>query len=267
MPGARPDTSDGEYLGAAGRALARALDPVLFAADCGLTAPDPWQRELLRSDARRMLLNIHRQGGKSTIAGILGLHAALFEAPCLVLILAPALRQSAELIRTVKEMHGRLDGVPELAMESVTRLELSNASRLIALPGSESTVRGYSAPRMVIIDEAARVTDDLIGAAMPMLATVPSGRVIGLSTPARRRGWFFEQWTGGGDRWQRVALRADENPRIDPGFLEEQRKELGELRYRQEYLNEFVDDGASAFSSILIAQAFTREVPYVRIFS
>jgi hypothetical protein len=35
--------------------LARALDPSLIAADVGLTL-DPWQRELMRSTAQRVLI-------------------------------------------------------------------------------------------------------------------------------------------------------------------------------------------------------------------
>ena len=42
--------------------LSRALDPVLFAQDCGLT-PDPWQADLLRSTAPRVLELCARQTG------------------------------------------------------------------------------------------------------------------------------------------------------------------------------------------------------------
>jgi hypothetical protein len=257
----RPD----DDLALAGRDLARALDPGLFAADCGLDALDPWQAEVLAADeARRILLNVHRQGGKSTIAGILGLHSALFEAPSLAVVLAPSLRQSTELVRTVKAMLGRLEGgAPEIALESLTRIELASGSRLVALPGAGAgaTIRGLSAVRTLIIDEASRVSRELIAAALPMTATVPAARVIGLSTPAGRHAdnWFFQQWHHG-EGWLKVRFTGEENPRISGEFLEQQRRELGELLYRQEWLCEFVDDNTAAFSSELIERCFRRDV-------
>jgi phage terminase large subunit-like protein len=48
-----------------------------------------------------VLLNCSRQSGKSTIAGILALHCALYQPGSLVLVLAPALRQSQELFGKV----------------------------------------------------------------------------------------------------------------------------------------------------------------------
>ena len=59
-------------------------------------------------------------------------------------------------------------------------MELANGSRIISLPGSEKTVRGYSAVSLVIMDEAARVPDELLQAVRPMLATT-SGRFIALA--------------------------------------------------------------------------------------
>ena len=80
--------------------LALALDPVLMAQAVGLE-PDPWQVRLLRSSSDRILLNCCRQSGKSTMAAILVLHAALYQPGGLVLLLSPALRQSQELFRKV----------------------------------------------------------------------------------------------------------------------------------------------------------------------
>ena len=55
-------------------------------------------------------------------------------------------------------------------------------------------MRGFSGVSLLIIDEAARVPDDLYYAVRPML-TVSQGRLILLSTPHGRQGFFFEAWT------------------------------------------------------------------------
>src|SRR5438045_3435420 len=63
--------------------LARALDPVLLAEQAGLV-PDPWQAQVLRSTAARVLLLCSRQAGKSTITSILAVHSALYDPGALV---------------------------------------------------------------------------------------------------------------------------------------------------------------------------------------
>src|SRR5262249_58654916 len=70
-------------------------DPTQLLTLAGLR-PDEWQQQLLRSQALRILLLCARQTGKSTAAAALALCVALFEAPALVLLLSPTLRQSAE---------------------------------------------------------------------------------------------------------------------------------------------------------------------------
>ena len=53
--------------------------------------------------------------------------------------------------------------------ESAAALTLANGSRVLSLPGSEATVRGYAAD-FLIVDEAARVPDELLAGIRPMLA-------------------------------------------------------------------------------------------------
>ena len=80
---------------------------------------------------------------------------------------------------------------------SVLKAQMENGSRILALPGTEKTVRGYAQASLVVIDEAARVEDELIAAVRPMLAVSEGGgRLIALTTPAGKRGWFFDAWTG-----------------------------------------------------------------------
>ena len=88
--------------------LRLALDRVAFAEKLGVT-PDPWQGDLLRSEVRRVLLSCSRQSGKSTTAAILALHRALYHPGSLVLVLAPALRQSRELFGKVAGFYRTLD--------------------------------------------------------------------------------------------------------------------------------------------------------------
>jgi hypothetical protein len=242
------------------RDLSRALDPVLLAQDCGID-PDPWQATLLRERPRRSLLLCCRQAGKSTVTALMALWTAIFEPPALILLVSPSQRQSAELFRSVMLFHGKLDGAPTLNMESVLRAEFANGSRIIALPGSEKTTRGYAKADLVVLDEAARTEDTLIAAVRPMMATSEGGgRLLALSTPAGRRGWYFEAWSGGSDVWHRIRVAATDCPRITQAFLDEELRELGAQRFSEEYGLEFLDPDEAVFPTAIIDAAFCSEV-------
>jgi hypothetical protein len=175
--------------------LAMALDPALVMEAAGLT-PDHWQREFLRSEATRQLLLCSRQSGKGLCAAVSAMHAALYAPPALVLLLSPSLRQSSELFRRVLDIYGALDAASPRIDENSLRLELTNGSRIISLPGKEGTIRGFSGVSLLVVDEAARVDDGLYYAVRPMLA-VSGGRLVALTTPFGKRGFFHHEWTEG----------------------------------------------------------------------
>lgn len=248
-----------------GADLAAALDPVRVMEAAGLR-PDPWQEQVLRSSSNRLLLNCSRQSGKSTVTAALAAHDAIYRAPALVLLLSPSLRQSQELFRKVSAFFKSLTVAPVPEGDSALRLELANGSRIISLPGTEGTIRGFSGASLIVIDEAARVADDLYRSVRPMLA-VSNGRLIAMTTPWGKRGFFFEEWAGDGN-WERLRITAEMCPRISKEFLDEERASLGGRWFRQEYECSFEEneEGVFRFEDIEAAfdDSFTplfREVP------
>jgi hypothetical protein len=237
--------------------LRLALNRSAFARALGLK-PDPWQERLLRSSSDRVLLNCCRQSGKSTMTGLIALHRALYHPGSLILCLAPALRQSQELFGKVLSFYRDL-GRPVLPQaERKLSLELENGSRIVTLPGSEKTIRGFSGAALLILDEAARVADELYFAVRPMLA-VSGGALIMLSTPYGKRGVFYEEWTGG-HGWERYEVPASQCPRISEGFLEEERRVLPSWVFRQEYECSFEETEDQVFTTEMVEQAVTSEV-------
>jgi hypothetical protein len=222
-------------------------DPTLMAERAGIT-PDRWQADLLRSSARQMILNCSRQSGKSTISAVLGLHQAIYTPDSLSLLLSPSLRQSQELFRKLKGVYSALESdlLPQPVIETALTTEFDNNSRIIALPGKEATIRGFSGVDLLIVDEASRVPDELYQAIRPMLA-VSGGRIILLSTPFGKRGFFHSEWTDG-IGWLRTKITADQCPRIDKEWLERERQMIGDWWYRQEYLCQFVETLDSVFN-------------------
>ncbi len=217
--------------------------------------PDPWQKALLTSDWERALLNCARQSGKTTASAALALETALEATDNLVLILAPARRQSKEFLRSVRSLYRDANPDVGLDKQSELRLRLENESRIIALPGKEGTVRGYTAD-LVIADEAARVPDSAYVATRPMLA-VSGGRFVGLSTPAGQRGWFYTAWKDKTQDWERVKVTGRDCPRMTEDFLEQERQEMGDWEFRNEYLCEFQDTTDQLFRTEDIEAALT----------
>jgi hypothetical protein len=238
--------------------LTLALDPARLFRRANGFAPDPWQVRVLRSQARQILLNCSRQAGKSTVTACLGLHAALYQAPALVLVVTPTQRQSQEVFKRVVDGYRAIAPDVSPLAESALRLELPNGSRIIALPGDESTIRSYSSVALLIVDEASRIPDPVYHAVRPMLA-VSQGRIVVLSTPLGRRGFFHETWVHGGPAWHRELVPATQVPRIPPAFLEEERRALG-VWYAQEYENAFLDNQFAVFGYDTVQAALSDEV-------
>lgn len=237
--------------------LAGAADPVYLARRAGLS-PDDWQINALRSTASRALFNCSRQSGKSTMAGVRAVHTALYRPGSLTLILCPALRQSQEVFKKCLDAYEAAGRPIPATSETALTLNLVNGSRIVSLPGSERTVRGYSAVSHLIVDEAARVEDELYYSIRPMLA-VSGGSLWMMSTPYGKRGVFHDEYVNGSG-WERYEVPATEIPRITPEFLEEERLTLGPWRYRQEYLCQFEETEEALFSYEDMQGAITDEV-------
>jgi len=192
------------------------------------------------------------------MAGVVALHRALLVPGSLVLILGPSERQAKELFTKVAQAY-RLLGHPVPAdSDRKLGVQLTNGSRIEALPGTEKTIRGFSGAALLVVDEASRVADELYYAVRPMLA-VSGGRLLLLSTPYGKRGAFFEQWESGMG-WERYEVPATDCPRIPASFLAEERATLPAFIYRQEYECSFEETEDQVFGFDLVNTAVTPEV-------
>ena len=145
-------------------------------------------------------------------------------------------------------MRAKGDGTNEMS------LQFPNRSRIIGLPGSEETIRGFSSVSLLLVDEAARVSDELYLTVRPMLAA-SSGALWLMSTPRGKRGFFHEAWEGGGPEWERIQRE----------FLEEERETMGERWFQQEYMCEFVETESGIFDADLVRGAVSSEFGPLKI--
>lgn len=155
--------------------------------------PDPFQVQVITTPGNILAL-AHRQRGKSSIAAAVACAMACEQAGSLTLVVSRSMRQSAELFRKVKRFH-TLAQPMALVKDTEHELEYTNGSRIISLPASPETIVGYSSVDLLILEEAARIADPTYYAVRPMLAR-SGGRILAITTPFGKRGWFYEQWTG-----------------------------------------------------------------------
>jgi hypothetical protein len=242
---------------------AKRFHPVTLAESAGIIFY-LWQERLVSSTANRLLLNCSRQVGKSTAVAVLVIYTALYQPGSLILLLSPGERQSQELFRKCLDIY-RATGRPvDADTENKLSLELENGSRIHALPGKEGTIRGFSGVTLLVVDEASRVPDELYHSVRPMLA-VSGGRLIVLSTPFGKRGWFYEACKKQ-DQWDYYEVDATQCPRIAEEFLQEEEEGNGWYWVQQEYFCKFHDTVDSAFRAEDIERLIKPEVEQWALF-
>ena len=218
------------------------------------------QRELLSGPSKRVILNCTRQWGKSWMAAVALLFHGVHHAESLRIVAGPTLRQSAELLKKVKDLAWRMglavrgDGINRHSAV------LPNRSRIVAVPGnSPDGIRGFSGVTMLVIDEASMVKDEVYAAARPML-TQKDGSIWLLSTPKDEEGFYFREFTEGKEDWRRVVVPATECPRFKPEQLEAEKASLGARLFAQEFLCEFVAAGDGLFDKAWFDDVFCEEI-------
>lgn len=238
------------------RGLSVSLDPVeRFRLTIG--EPDPFQIELLRTDPMRnpgdqfVTCLASRQVGKSTtIAGLSWDDATRGKT---VLIAALMQRQSMELLRRVIDFMRADPFAPRVIRQTLTELELQNGGRVISIPATDGA-RGFTADT-VVLDEAAFLADDAIAALLPMRKA--TGRVLMISTPNGRSGFFFDVWTAKTTR--RVYARSVDIPRLADKVAFDKRH-MPDIRFRSEHLCEFLGGGVPLIGWDVLDRASNSEV-------
>lgn len=238
-----------------GRVLAEALDPVAFARGRGFVA-EAWQAGLLRTVAPRVVVPCSRQVGKTQTTSFKALHTALNQAGRDVLIISPSQRQSVEMLLRVKSVYRGMRTAAKLTKDNDAEMGLANGSRIVSLPGTEGTVRGFANVRLLVIDEAARVDDDVFASVLPMVGS--DGQILALSTPWGQRGWFYELCEDApGNGWEKYRVTVYDSAQWTPARIAEVRASVGRFVFASDYEAVFQDTDDQLFTTEDVRRAFT----------
>ena len=266
-------------------------DPVFFCNSFGYY-PYWYQEQVLWCDARRVVINMSRQIGKTFAVALLALHFVFTRPKANVLIVAPAQRQSEIMFETIKDI---IESHPIL-QESIKgkiiqgRIRLKNRSTIYNFPIGDSAkkVRGH-AIHLLIADEAAFIPNIAFTALTPSLGAT-KGRLIMISTPDVRGGFFYDHMMKGLDYsdWHANKKKMDHigqavrlwfpytvgldamkrnmrgkytgETQMDEEFIIAERNTMHPTEFAREYLARFVDEGAMFFPRDLIVNS-TEDYP------
>jgi hypothetical protein len=264
--------------------------PAAYIRSLGFNLYD-WQESVIDSDSKRVLINGARQAGKSTLVAGRPCHRAKYYPRSLSIIIASTEKQAVEDMEKVKHFMARDPNYPKIVRDSDSLIEITNSSRVLVVPGTETSARGYSNPDELVLDESSRIGDPVYrGGIRPMLTDNQKCVLTSISTPNGRFGFFFRAWRS--ERWERYAIRSPWDPIPNGGGLvpaqpekyfkaemakqgvhgyysprhrneEEQLEnleEMGERLYRQEYCCEFVEPEDQVFSYDQIERAFVDDI-------
>jgi hypothetical protein len=254
------------------------LSPLRYIQSLGFK-PYKWQEDVLRSGHKRKVINGARQAGKSTIVCAKPCHVAKYYPGSVSIIAAPTEQQAFYDMEKVKAFIKSDTGYPDMKRWSDRLIVLDNKSWILVVPATETSARGPSAPRLILLDEASRIEDAVYRSGiLPMLNNSPECELISISTPNGQKGFFYESWNN--PAWERFEVRspwdvidmefrlaeaegeeeyrrrlAGKNIR---GYYSTQHKdkamqefllaEMGTYMYRQENLVEFVEPRDQIFS-------------------
>lgn len=238
--------------------LAEALDPVTFARGRGFVA-EPWQADLLRTVSPRVVVPCARQVGKTQTTSYRSIHTAVNTPDRDVLIISPSQRQSDEMLLRIASIYRGMHEAPKLKRDNTSEMVLANGSRILSLPGTEGTVRGFSNIKLLIIDEAARVDDEVFASVLPMVGS--DGQILAMSTPWGQRGWFWQLCDEApGNGWESHRVTVYDSAQWPPARIAEVRAAVGSYVFSNDYEAVFGDTTEQLFGTAAVRAAFTDSI-------
>lgn len=206
-------------------------------------APFPYQERIIDTihQNKNTLGKLFRQAGKSTIVAAYFAWYVLFNDNKTAVILANKQAIAIEIFGRVQFIienlpHWLQQGVVEWNKKS---LVLENGSRCIAAATSASAVRGMSV-NLLLLDEFAHLgpnlAEEFIASVFPTISSSETSKLIIISTP-NGLNHYHKLWVeskNGNNDFCTVEGRWQENPKRTQAWADEQRKKLGEVKYRQE---------------------------------
>ena len=189
-----------------------------------------------------------RQCGKSFLASLILIYFSLNKKDTISILIEPTLNQSRRMFKDITKMLEG-SGIIKNANQSLLSIDFINGSEIIFKSAEQyDAIRGYSVSGILIVDEGAFIRDDVYEILFPLRDAHNSPMLV-ISTPLFCDGYFYRLFTSTNSKsydwcdYDTSFFLSDEK-------LEQYRNTLSDLKFRSEYLGQFITDGGYVFRNI-----------------
>lgn len=209
---------------------------------------------------RRCILMEGRQQGKTVTAAACILHYTIFQDSKTVAIMANKSNAAREVLARYQIMYEHLPIWMQQGVKTWNKgdVDLENGSRVFTAATTASGIRGKSV-NWLYIDEAAiipnNVADEFFTSVYPTISAGETTKILLTSTPlGYNHFWkFWNESEKGTNGFENMFIPYSEIPGRDEAWAEQQLQLLGELKFNQEVLCEFLGSSNTLINGKTIA--------------
>ncbi len=218
---------------------------------------------------RKTILMEGRQQGKTVTAAACILHYTIFQDNKMVAIMANKTAAAREVLNRYQIMYENLPIWMQQGVKTWNKgdVDLENGSRVFTSATTTSGIRGKSV-NWLYIDEAAiipnNIADEFFASVYPTISAGETTKILLTSTPlGYNHFWkFWNEAEKGTNGFENMFIHYTEIPGRDDAWAEEQFKLLGEIKYNQEVLCEFLGSTNTLISGKALSMMSSKEIVY-----
>jgi terminase large subunit-like protein len=197
-----------------------------------------------------------RQSGKTILAQNIACKWCLDEKDLTVMWVAPTDNQALKVYKEIVKVFPKKTNVIKTKKGAKGDIEIiffNGSQILFRSAGSTDTLRGNSI-NYLVVDEAAFVVEDTLTTIIMPTMNVRGRKKLLISTPKGKNylhKWYLNGQSGEYEfrKWKSFRFNCFDSPFISVDVIEEAKATMTDVKFRQEYLAEFVDN-ASVFKNI-----------------
>lgn len=226
----------------------------------------PCQKEKVRCimDNRRVVLMEGRQQGKTVTSAACILHYTIFQEDKTVAIMANKSSAAREVLNRYQIMYENLPIWMQQGVKTWNKgdVELENNSKVLTAATTAAAIRGKSV-NWLYIDEAAiipnNIADEFFTSVYPTISAGETTKILLTSTPlGYNHFWkFWNESVKGVNGFENMFIPYYEIPGRDEKWLEEQKQLLGQVKFNQEVMCEFLGSTNTLINSNTISALST----------
>mgnify|MGYP001442696228 CR=1 FL=1 len=218
---------------------------------------------------RRVVLMEGRQQGKTVTSAACILHYTIFEEDKTVAIMANKSSAAREVLNRYQIMYENLPIWMQQGVKVWNKgdVELENNSKVLTAATTAAAIRGKSV-NWLYIDEAAiipnNIADEFFTSVYPTISAGETTKILLTSTPlGYNHFWkFWNEAEKGENGFESMFIPYYEIPGRDEKWLEEQKQLLGDVKFNQEVMCEFLGSTNTLINAQTIGRLSTLDPEY-----